>query len=580
MIKLKGLGVSPGIAAGHPMVYTPMPIAYTKESRVSVKDEIARLNKAVENSIAEIKSLYTKAKAKLGHVEAGLFEAQIMMLQDEDFITKIEEEIVTNRINGEWAIANVRDYYVSVFESLDHEYLKERAQDIKDIAGRLIKHMQKREENASANKRMRSIVVARELTPSDTAYLNSEMVLGLLIEAGGCTSLTSTLARTMGIPTVVGIPRLMESIQWNEYIAFDGESGEVYINPTQDVLRKMMSIKKKAMAQCRIVKEQERIHGTTRDGRKIPVLANAASLNDIKTALENGAEGIGLFQTEYMFLGRYQCPTEQEQFDILKSAALHLGERPLTVRTLDIGSDKRVNYLDLHKEENAYLGRRAIRHCLERRELFKTQLRAILRASASGAVRIMFPMICTLQELREAKQLLEECKKELDTEGIPCNKDISVGMTIETPAAALMSDIFARECDFFSIDADNLLQYTLAVDRFNPSVQYLYSLFQPSFLRLVQKVVDNAHQSNIKVCICGEAAQEKRLLPVLIGMGVDEFSVNIPWIRTTREEIWETDYEDVQKWIPELFSIATDMDVEQFLEFSQDKLPTASNEGY
>ncbi len=564
MIKLKGLGISPGIVAGHAMLFTAMPVSYTKECRDSTEEEIIRLRKAIEISLAELKKLYSKTKIKMAPKEAAIFEAQMMMLQDEDFVTKIEDEIITNRINGEWAVANVRDYYISVFESMDNEYLRERALDIKDIARRLIRHIQHNEEKRHNPIRRKSIIIAKELTPSDTACLNAEEILGLLTEAGGGTSHSTILARSMGIPSIAAIPQLMENIQWSDYIAFDGETGEIYINPTEEILR-LMNRRKQYEEQSRRSNALNGKRSMTRDGHFIAIEANVASLNDVKAAIENDAEGIGLFRTEFMYLGRYQCPSEQEQFETYQAAALKMGDRPLTIRTLDIGGDKLVNYLDLHKENNSCIGYRAIRLCLDRRELFKTQLRAILRASAFGSVQVMFPMISTLKELREAKNLMEEAKKDLDFHGVPYKKDIPVGMMIETPAAALMSDVFARESDFFSIGTNDLAQLTLAVDRLNTSVQHLYNFFQPSLLRLIQKVVDNAHQNNIKVGMCGEAARERALIPVWAGMGLDGLSMNANTIRKAREAIEELSFDEVQKWIPELLSLSTDNDVKQFL---------------
>lgn len=555
MIKLKGLGVSPGIAAGYATIYKPTPISYVKECKASPDNEIQQLRKAIEISTEELKNLYLKTKSKLGPKEASLFEAQMMMVQDEEFIAKIENEIITNRINGEWAVANVRDYYISVFESMDNEYLKERALDIRDIASRLIRHMQNSEERKTFDSPKKSIVVARELMPSDTPYLNSEGVLGLLTETGESESHCAVLARTLGIPTVVAIPRLMESIHWNDFIAFDADSGEVYISPTEDVLKQLLLRRKKHVVQGGIGQVPKEKARTTKDGHPLAIEANVASLSDIKAALDNEAEGIGLFRSECLFLGRYECPSEQEQFEIYQAAALKMGNRPLTIRTLDINVDKQT-----------------VRLCLDRQELFKTQLRAILKASAFGNVQVLFPMICTLQELRTAKNILEESKSDLEREGYAYNKNITVGMMIETPAAALMSDVFAREADFFVIGANDLLQYTLALNRQNATVQHLNSLLQPSFLRLIQKVVDHAHQNNIKVGISGEAVHDKRLLPVWLSLGIDEMIVKPSNIAPTREELGEIDLEDVQKWVSELLSLPTDIDVERFLAINSNKL--------
>lgn len=564
MMELKGTGVSPGIAYGN-VIRMGTDTESIRRKIHSPEQEILRLHDAIGKSMGLLNDLTKEAGEKIGEEEAGIFESHLLMLQDVEFNKKIEDEIRNKKINAEWAVENIRDEYVSLFLSLKNDYMRERASDIKDIARHIIDFLKGSNELKLKVLKDNVIVAAQDLTPSDTAQMDKEKIIGILTEGGGKTSHAAIIARAQGIPAVVGIEGLMGTVTERDFIAFNGDSGEIVINPADDTLEKYRNKK----VSCDTKKSQLLsligLHSITKDGRLIDTLANISSVSDIKALVENDAKGIGLFRSEFLFMDRNGLPSEQEQFEAYKAVAEKMSGKPVVIRTLDIGGDKAVGYLKFPKEENPFLGYRAIRLTLDLKDLFLTQLKAILRASAFGNIKIMFPMISTLEELRDAINLLEKAKGLLGNDNIPFCYKIETGIMIETPAAAVMSDLLAREADFFSIGTNDLIQYTMAVDRLNAKVSYLYSFYQPSVLRLIQRVIENGHKAGIRVGMCGEAAREPDLIPIWVGMGIDELSMNSGSILEARDKIRSLSFEETSKWVQELMDLQTENDVKMLL---------------
>ncbi len=562
---MKGIGVSPGMAIGKVFLKKDPEIKVIKKSIEDIGRELSRLNDAIIRAKSEIEALYEHTLKNVGEEEAKIFEAHNMILDDPEVFGEVQEKIKTEKINSEWAIKEITEMLVQIFESMENEYMKERAADLKDVTNRVIKILLEVEQLDLSQLNEDVIIVAEDLTPSDTAQMNKERVLGFITEVGGKTAHSSIMARTLEIPAVVAVKGITDKVRTNDIVAFDGEKGIVLLNPDQETVDKFLKEKEDYESFRRNLNELKGSKSVTKDGFQVELAANIGTLKDVDGVIRNDGEGVGLYRTEFLYMDRDKLPTEEEQFESYKTVAESLEGKPLVIRTLDIGGDKDLPYLQLPKEMNPFLGYRAIRLCLDRKDIFKTQLRALLRASAYGNIKIMFPMISSIEELRESKAILEEVKEELKRENISYNKEIEVGIMVEVPSVALISDLFAKEVDFFSIGTNDLIQYTTAVDRGNRQISHLYNQFHPALLRLIKEVIDNGHKEGIWVGMCGEAAGDPKLIPILIGMGLDEFSMSSVSILKARWIIRNISKKDMEDVVAKIINMPTATDVESFI---------------
>ncbi len=534
MKQFNGIGASEGVGIGK--VYIKPKLDTTKVYTVeSTEKELEKFKTAHDEAKRGIAQLAERAHEQMGKEQAAIFEAHMLMIQDPELIGGVEGHIKTGT-GAVVAVESVVDLYVQMFEAMPDPYLRERAIDISDIGRRIVAHL-RQEQLFDPTTLEGAILVASDLTPSDTALLNNKLVSAIITELGGATSHSAIIAKTLGIPAVMGIKQATALFTNNVEAIVDGVSGLVLENP--DMETKQMYLKKQA-AQADYRKTLEiylNQHTVTVDGKKIEVSANIAKPAEAKTAVDCGAEGIGLFRSEFIFMDRQTSPSEEEQYVAYRQVLETMGDRPVIIRTMDIGGDKQVPYLGLEKEENPFLGYRAVRYCLDHPEFFKTQLRALLRAGVYGRLRIMVPMIATIKEVRRVKQLLEEAKSELSTSNTAFTEDYELGIMIEIPSAALQSHALAKEVDFFSIGTNDLTQYTLAVDRMNASLSDLYNPMDPSVLRLVDMTIKNGHAAGIWVGMCGNASGNPKMIPILLGMGLDEFSVSPVSVTEVRKSI-------------------------------------------
>jgi len=562
---VKGLGVSPGIGIGKAVVIDKASINITKNYIKDAGNELDRLMNAIETAKEQLNELYVSTIDELGEKEAQIFKSHEMMLEDDTFISDVENRIKQEGVNAEYALNETSNVYIKMFQSIEDEYLRERAEDIKDVMNRVIRILMGISSVDFSNLKENSIIVAKDLTPSDTAQIDRTKVAAMITEIGGKTSHAAIIARIMGIPTVVGLNNITDKIKNGDTVICDGKTGKVLVNPNA---KQLFYFTKKKNIEDEIrneLKNQIGLPSVTKDGFKVSLTANIGVPNDVDMALENDAEGIGLFRSEFIFMNREHQPTEDEQFEQYKEVLVKMGDKPVIIRTLDIGGDKNVPYIDIPKEMNPFLGYRAIRLCLGNVEVFRTQLRAILRASVYGNVKIMIPMISTMKELKDSKKILQQAKDELTNEGIKFKKDIEIGIMIEIPSAAIISDLLAREVDFFSIGTNDLIQYTMAVDRMNSKLSYLYSQYHPALLRLIKGIIDNAHEAGIWVGMCGEAAGDPKLIPVFVGMGLDEFSMNSPSILRARYIVRNLNKADMELIAKSTLNMENALEVEEYL---------------
>ncbi|MBE6066685.1 MAG: phosphoenolpyruvate--protein phosphotransferase [Clostridium lundense] len=561
----RGISASPGIAIGRALVLKENKYEIFKEIVSDSRTEKQRLENAVTKAKEELKIIITNAEKKLGKEKVKIFEAHLLMLDDPEFIGVIISKILYENVNAEYAVKVTSEDIAAIFETLDDSYMKERAADVRDVSIRLINILMEIKTISISNIQDKCILIAHDLTPSDTAQIDKENVLGFITEIGGVTSHSAIIARTIGVPAVVGLEKGLLNIKDNDLIILDGNEGLIIINPDESILK---DYKEKIRYQ-QIFKEElikyKNIDTKTMDGIKVELSCNIGSIEDLNAALENGAEGIGLFRTEFLYMSKDKLPTEDEQFNAYKEVLENMNKKPVIIRTLDIGGDKNLSYLKIDNELNPFLGYRAIRLCLGTKDIFKVQLRALLKASNYGNLKIMFPMICNVEEIREAKELLEECKEELKRENIEYDDKVQVGIMIEVPSAAIISDILAEEVDFLSIGTNDLMQYTLAVDRMNEKVSYLYDFYNPAVLRLINIVVRNANQKGKYVGMCGEMAGKKELIPLLIGMGLREFSMNASSILEVRKEINDLKLEKCRELANKLDQLRTSKEVRELL---------------
>ena len=537
---LEGKSVFGGIAIGRLSIYNKKENQVKREKITDVEAEITRFTDAKETAKEQLKGFYEKAVKEVGEVNAAIFEVHQMMLDDLDYVESITNMIRTQEVNAEFAVASTGDNFSKMFAAMDDDYMKERAADVKDISNRVISILQNAE-NGSVTGEKPVILLADDLAPSETVQLDKSKVLSFVTRHGSTNSHTASLARTMNIPALIGID-FSEDVNGKMGIV-DGYTGKLYIEPDEETMKKYEAKKAEDENKKRLLLELKGKENVTLDGKKINLYANIGGVADVANALSNDAGGIGLFRSEFLYLESEDYPTEEAQFAAYKTVAENMAGKKVIIRTLDIGADKQVDYFHMEKEENPAMGYRAIRICLDRPEIFKTQLRAIYRASYYGTISIMFPMIISVKEVKRIKEIVAEVKAELTTEGIPF-KDCELGIMIETPAAVMISDLLAEEVDFFSIGTNDLTQYTLAIDRQNPKLDSFYDSHHEAILRMLQMVVDNGHKHGCWVGICGELGADTTLTSTFLKMGFDELSVSPAMILRVREEIRNTKVEE------------------------------------
>lgn len=522
----KGIAASKGYAIGKVFLQVNEEIVITDEKISDIEGEKAKLQKALDDSRAQLEKIKEKALTEMGAEKAQVFEAHITLLDDPEFTGAMQIEIESNSTNSMKAVQSVTDMFVSIFDAMEDAYMRERAADIKDVSKRIISNLAGKGGDAFAITEENTIVVAHDLTPSDTAQLDRSKVVGFITDIGGRTSHAAIMARTLEIPAVLGLGDITTSVKTGDKVIVDGITGDVIINPSEEVIAEYTEKKAKFQAEQEELKKLIDVKTTTKSGRRIEVCGNIGKPEDVLGVIANGGDGVGLFRTEFLYMDRESAPTEEEQFESYKFVLEKMEGKQVVIRTLDIGGDKTLPYLPLPQEMNPFLGYRAIRLCLDKKEIFKVQLRALLRASVFGKLCVMFPMISGIQEFRQAKEVVEECKAELRTEGKEYSDNIQWGIMVEIPAAAVMADELAKEVDFFSIGTNDLIQYTLAADRMSEKVSYLYNPMHPAVLRLIKMTIDGAHSQGKWVGMCGEMAGDETAIPTLVEYGLDEFSMS------------------------------------------------------
>jgi phosphotransferase system enzyme I (PtsI) len=533
-MKVNGIGASRGISMAKVYKIEALDLDFERVIDIEAEEEIEKLHNALEKSIEELEFIKKTAEKNLGSETAEVFNAHIQILKDPEMLKNIEEKIIDESFDVSSAVKTVFTNYITMFNNMSDDYMKERAADLKDLRNRLLSHLLgiKILDTSMINEEV--IIVAHDLTPSDTAQFNKNFVKGFATNIGGRTSHSAIMARSLEIPAVVGTNNILDNVTDGDLLIIDGIAGEVIVNPDEETIREYEGKMIKFEEMKEMLKNYKGKPSMTKDGHVVELVANIGSPNDIDGVLENDGEGIGLYRTEFIYMESTDYPTEEEQYEAYKIVLEKMDGKPTVIRTLDIGGDKELDYLDLPEEMNPFLGYRAIRLCLDQIELFKTQLRALLRASVHGDLRIMFPMIATIQEFIDAKNILNETKEELIEEGYAISDSYEVGMMVEVPAAAILADRFAKYVDFFSIGTNDLIQYTFAADRMSETVSYLYQPYNPSLLRLIKTVIDAAHKEGKWVGMCGEMAGDSIAVPILLGLGLDEFSMSATSILSTR----------------------------------------------
>lgn len=571
MMRLQGIAASPGYAVGIAKVVSATktaPIDKIQLAAHQLVEEIARFDAAITAAREELEAIHAKLLAQKQEHEAEIFEAHLMLLEDEELIDRSKERIKAELVNAEYAFFTTSEEVAEWIGGLDDPYLKERAADIRDVSRRLLNKLQGISSVSLNDEPGKIILFTEDLTPSDTAQLDPSKVIGFATQAGGRTSHSAIIARSIGIPAIVGIGSSMENAVKNgQSVIIDGSNGQIFIDPDDETLARYSHLQQQQLENEQFYRTYLNQPSISGDGVQVELVANIGSVRDAEQAAVSGAEGIGLFRTEFLYMDGGELPSEDVQFEAYRKAAEAFGsDAPIVIRTADIGGDKELAYLSLPKEDNPFLGYRAIRICLDRPAMFKTQLRAILRASSFGNLKIMFPMIATLSEWRLAKALLEEAKLELTEAGIDLNPNIEAGIMIEIPAAAILADQFAKEVDFFSIGTNDLVQYTMAADRMNPKLGYLNDPLHPAVLQLIGRVITAAHANGKWVGMCGEMAGQKHALPILLGLGLDEFSMSWGAILPARALLAKLSQQDMKPIAQAVLELGSAEEVRAYVE--------------
>jgi phosphotransferase system enzyme I (PtsI) len=561
---IQGIGASAGIAIGRSFVL-PNWEWELPEQKIDVADfarEFERVYEGIRTSKSEIEQIKDELRDVVGSEETHIFDAHIAILDDPVFMNEIQGIIQRQYKAAEVAVKEAIDHFVTMFDLLDDEYMKERALDIKDVGNRLLKHLLGAPEITLPSDTQPFILIAKELSPSQLAHINPQHVLGIVTLAGSTTSHSAIMARALGVPLVVGVEaKLEEPIQTGQTIIIDGSDGTVFIDPEQSIIDSFTEL------HSHQAEAKKRLHGiagyrpVTPDGKRLELAANISSFKELEIALSSGAHGVGLFRTEFLYMDRNRFPKEEEQFEVYRSVAERLGGEPLVIRTLDVGGDKQLDYFELPEEDNPFLGYRAIRISLDRQDLFKTQLRAILRASHYGQVKLMYPLISSVDEVRAANAVLNEAKRELEEAGLPYDKGMKIGIMIEVPAAVMIADLLAEEVDFFSIGTNDLVQFTLAVDRMNEEISHLYEPYHPALIRMLRMTVEAAKRRGITVGVCGELAGDLRALPIWLSLDVDELSMSSHSILQVKERLLCTSQEESKEVFEQLHGCRTSTEI-------------------
>lgn len=534
---IKGISASKGYAIGQVVIKINEDIVITEKKITDVIAEKNKLNQAIELTRKQLNIISEKAEKEVGKDNSSIFESHKMFLDDPEFIGMAELNIETNMVNAEKAFQDIVDNYISIFSAMEDEYMRERGEDIRDVGNRIQANLAGKSYETMNEIGENTVVVARDLTPSDTAQLDKTKVIAFLTDIGGRTSHTAIMARTLEIPAVVGMYDITARVKNGDKVIVDGCEGIVIINPDDKTLEEYKWKKSKFEKKRELLKEFVNIKAVTKNGKQIKVVGNIGKPEDVFKLLENGADGIGLFRTEFLYMDRDSIPTEDEQFESYKYVTQKMGERSVVIRTLDIGGDKKLSYLPMDEEMNPFLGYRAIRLCLGKIDIFKAQLRALLRASSYGNLKIMFPMISSIEEFLKSKEILKECMQELKSEGKSFNEKLETGIMVEIPAAAVCADELAKHVDFFSIGTNDLIQYTIAADRMNEKVAYLYNPMHPAVLKLIKMTIKAAHAEGKWCGMCGEMAGDETAVPILLEYGLDEFSMSASSILNTKKLI-------------------------------------------
>ena len=553
---IKGIAASDGIGIAKAYLLIDPDLSFEKKTIDDPAAEYERVEKAFSASIADLATIKQNAKSRLSDEELEVFDAHIAILSDPEMKSQIKDEIESQHVSAEEAMTDVTTNFANVLAAMtDNKYMQERAADVKDVAKRALSHLLGKQLPDIASISEPVVIIAKEITPSDTSQMDAKFVKGLATDLGGRTSHAAIMARTLRIPAVVGAEDVTSTIKSGDMVIIDGLHGDIIVDPSQaqidEYQAKADSFEKERAEWAKLVDAPS----VSKDGQHFEIAANIGTPDDVADAVKQGADGVGLFRSEFLYMSSDHLPTEDEQFEAYKKAVVGMKGKPVVVRTLDIGGDKPLNYLPLPEEMNPFLGYRAIRICLHRPDIFKTQLRALIRASEFGPVEIMFPMIATLAELRQAKAIYQECKDELQKDHPGLGDNVKIGMMIEVPLAALYADQLAKEVDFFSIGTNDLIQYCFAADRGNDAVSYLYQPLNPAFLRLIKHVIDAAHANNTKAAMCGEMAGDQLAMPLLLGMGLDEYSMSASSILRTRSMMKDLDTKECAKWASDAINL-------------------------
>ncbi len=557
---IKGIAVSEGISTAKVFILKEADLSFEEKTITDVEKEIGRMDAAIASAVTDLEKLRDNVKETMGADKAMIFDAHILVLQDPETAKLVNGQIENNKVNAETAYMKTMNDAVAMFEAMDNEYMRERAADMKDVAKRVLANLLGVEIKSPAEIDEEVIVVAYDLTPSDTAQLNKKYVKGFATNIGGRTSHSAIMAKSLEIPAVVGTKDVLETVKENDVLILDAINGDVIVNPSDTEISEYAKKSEEFEAEKELLKTLKDKKTESKDGHHVELAGNIGSPKDLDAVLENGAEGVGLYRTEFLYMDREDFPTEEEQYEAYKTVLERMEGKPVVIRTLDIGGDKELPYLHLAPEMNPFLGYRAIRICLKEKEIFRTQLRALLRASSFGNLKVMFPMIATVDEFVAAKEFLLEVKEELVKEGQKVG-EFEIGMMMEIPAAAILADQFAKHADFFSIGTNDMIQYSFAADRMNEEVSYLYQPLNPSLIRIVDMIIKAAHANGRWVGMCGEVASDKNAIPILLGLGLDEFSMSATNVLGSRSLISKLDKKEMEEVAAKALQCQTETEV-------------------